>query len=224
MTQPPSPGQSPDVRNGVENSIENSTVSGQVLQTGSIYGGVHYYNVSAPAAQPVPPAYVVQPVPVRRRSRFGPFLGRWFVALLPLLICATVIAAVADAITAGAPIWVRLLVDVAILALGGTVIVFWSGVSGRPVADVLGLVLGKATPPTLITLSTSALAVLAACTSALWLFGFVTELFADPGDPRSRGANGALVFLAFLSVLTGRLVAHRRRTARNSRVGAAEPR
>lgn len=210
MTQP---GQSPDV----QNAVENSTVTGQVLQAGSVYGGVHYYNLSTPA----PAAHVVHPAQVRQRSRLWPVLGRWFVALLPLLVCATAIATAADAIAAGAHIAVRLLLDVAFLALGATMIVFWSGVSGRPVADLLQLVLGKATPPALATLSTNALTVLTGCAAALWLFGFVTELFADPADPRSRGANGALMFLAFLTVLTGRLVAHRRR---NSRVGAAPTR
>lgn len=218
MTQPPSPDQSPYVRN----SIRNSTVTGPVFQAGSVHGGLHYhnYNVTAPAPQPVTPAYVVQLGPVRQRSRVWPYVGKWFLALLPSLICSAAIAAVADAIVAGANIAVRLLIDVAILALGGAVIVFWSGVSGRRVADLLHLVLGKATPSALVALSTSTLAVLTGCASALWLFGFVSELVADPGDPRSRGANGALVFLAFFAVLTGRLIALRRRRS-NSPVDPA---
>jgi hypothetical protein len=218
VTQPPSPDQSPDVRN----SIKNSTVTGPILQAGSVHGGLHYYNVTAPAPQPVV-AYVVQPGPVRRRSRVWPYIGKWFLALLPSLICSAAIAAVADAIAAGTNIAVRLLIDVAILALGGAVIVFWSGVSGRRVADLLHLVLGKATPSALVALSTSTLAVLTGCASALWLFGFVSELFADPNDPRGRGANGALVFLVFFAVLTGRLIALRRRRF-NSPVDPAQTR
>ncbi|GAA3659845.1 hypothetical protein GCM10022267_52450 [Lentzea roselyniae] len=217
MTQPPSPDQSPDVRN----SIENSTATGPVFQAGSVQGGLHYYNVTTPAPQPT--AYVVHPGPVRQPSRVWPHIGRWFVALLPLLICSTAIAAAADAVAAGTNIAVRRLIDVAILVLGGTVIVFWSGVSGRRVVHLLHHVLGKATPSTLIALSTNALAVLTGCASALWLFGFTTELFADPGDPRSRGANGALVFLAFFAVLTGRLIALRKRGL-NSQVGSAQTR
>lgn len=213
MTQPPSPDQSPDVRN----SVENSTVTGPVFQAGSVHGGLHYYNVTAPAAQHVVPTYVVQPGPARPRSRVWPSIGKWFVALLPLLICSTTIAAAADAIAAGANIAMRLAVDVAILALGVAVIVFWSGVSGRRVGDLLHLVLGKATPSTLVALSTSALAVLTGCTSALWLFGFASELFVAPGDPRSRGANGALVFLAFFAVLTGRLLKLRCRNSKFAR-------
>jgi hypothetical protein len=128
------------------------------------------------------------------------------------VFCTAAIGGIADAVAAGAHIWVRLLVDIAILALGGSVIVFWSGVSGRPVAELLRLVLDKATPRALVALSTSALVVLTGFASAVWVFGFVSELFAGPGDPRSRGANGALVFFAFLALLAGRLVAQRRST------------
>lgn len=206
MTQPPDP--APNVRN----RVDNSTVNGQVLQAGTVYGGVHYYTVNAPVPPPVAPVrpVLVHAVPTRQRSRVWPFLGKWFVALLPLLICTAVVGGIADAVAVGAHIGLRLLVDIVILALGGSVIVFWSGVTGRCVTELLRLVLDKATPRALAALSTNALTVLTGFASAVWLFGLVSELFAAPGDPRSRGANGALMFFAFLALLTGRLIAQRR--------------
>ena len=139
------------------------------------------------------------------------FLGKWFVALLPLVFCTAAIGGAADAIAAGTSIAVRLLTAALVPAIGLAVIVFWSGVSERPVANLIAWVLAKATPRALAALSTSALTVLVGGASAMWLFGFFTELFASPTDPKNRGATGALLFFFVLASLATRLIVRRKR-------------
>lgn len=204
MTQPPAPGPWPRVENNID-----GTVTGQAVQAGAIYGGVHYHvNTPAPAPQPT---LLPMHVPPRQRSQVWSHLGRWFVALLPLVLATAAVGGVADAIAAGAPFWLRLLVALMILTLGVLVIVVWSAASGREFVELLNVVLDKATPRLLETLQTRTLGLVAGCSCAVWLFGVTREMLEISRDPRSVGANGALLFFAFVAVLTGRLVVRRHR-------------
>ncbi|USX52393.1 hypothetical protein [Lentzea sp. HUAS12] len=88
MTQPP-----PDPVPHVQNGIKGSTVNGHAFQAGAVYGDVHFHNVPAPqTAVPVPQQYhVVSPAPARRRSPVLGQVGRWAVALLPLMFGAAAV-------------------------------------------------------------------------------------------------------------------------------------
>ncbi len=205
----PSPSDPPP---GVQNGIDNSTVSGQAVQAGAIYGGVHYYNVNASAPQPVAPAYQPvrpAPIPVRRRAGVGAIVGRCLLALLPAILGAAVIGGAIDQVAAGTNIAVRLLAVVALLALGMTAICVYAAKSGRGIRQVLGLLLDKATSRHLASLYTSTLVIVFCFAASMWLFGFTKEL-VEPDPVKSGGATGALVFLAFLATLVGRLIARRR--------------
>ncbi|MGW6936203.1 hypothetical protein ACWGE0_39520 [Lentzea sp. NPDC054927] len=198
MTQPPTPG--PHVHNSIE-----GTVLGPAVQAGSIHGGVHFH---APPQPVGPPVYVALPprLPPRPPAWFWPFVGKWVVALLPLLGSAAAIGAVADAIAQGANIWVRLLLDVMLLALGVLVVVLWSALGGRGTAELLELVLDKVTPRELAVKGTPQLVAVLVSACALSVSALVTESLAGKASP---GANGALLFFLFLVVVTARLIARR---------------
>ncbi|HEX7305850.1 hypothetical protein [Lentzea sp.] len=218
MTQPPPPGVRPHVQNG----IDNSTVSGHVVQAGAIYGGVHYYNVNAPAPQPAAPAHwpvQVPHAPVPPRAGAGAIVTKWVLGLLPVFLCSVVIGGVADQIASRSNIGVRLSIAVVVLALGMAVTTVCAAVTNRGVADLLASLVDKVTPRQLAALSAQALIILFCCISTLWVAGLTTEVVErDPA--RHAGATGALVFLSLFAVLVGRLIA-RRRGPRTNRARAS---
>ncbi|ANZ39199.1 hypothetical protein BBK82_27125 [Lentzea guizhouensis] len=178
---------------------------GQSVQAGTIYGGVHYH-VSPPPPQP----YVTPYVPVHRRSQVWPVVGRWFIALLPLILCTATVGGAVDGAAAGAHIAVRVLLDLIVLAFGVPLLIVWSAVSGRGFGPLLQLVLEKVTPAPLAESSARVLWAVTAGAGFVGLFGFVRE--ALEADQQSPGANGALLFFAMLTALAGRrlVVRHRR--------------
>ncbi|WNV84003.1 hypothetical protein [Umezawaea sp. Da 62-37] len=190
---------------GTTNRVDG-VVNGPSVQAGTIHGGVHFH--TAPPQHfhttPPPPRPLYVPTHPIRASGKGPFLRKWGVALLPPLLVGVGVGGTVDATMARTPLGVRVLVDLAIFAAVALAVAAVARVSAD--TTVAG-VLDRCTSKAFTALSTTALWCWLGFAVAMFGTGFGRELSRPPDDPKSAGANGALVALAVLGLLVGRLLA-----------------
>ncbi|SHF83314.1 hypothetical protein [Streptoalloteichus hindustanus] len=188
-----------------QNTISGS-VSGPTVQAGAIHGDLHFHlGQTAPPATPLPVSAQAtgKPSPPLRVSKVA---GGWVLALLPLLIFSAALGAVVDAATRQGPLVVKLALDLVIVALGVLALRLWSLVARRPFGALTAVVLDRCTPRRLAALSRTTLTVILSLEAVLALTLVVQEVSRGSGDPRSAGANGALVFLLATGFLIARVL------------------
>ena len=190
-------------------------VTGPTVQAGTINGDVHFHAaplppVYAPRPPYVPgPTHVPIPRPAPRQSLASAFLRKWFPVLLVPMVMGLAVGGIVDsAVGLGREaLPIRLLGVAAVL---GTAFLVLFVVSKFASVTVDGVV-ERCTPKVLASVSTAGLWWWLAVLTALTCTGIGNSMPVPAGDPRAKGASGALSAFFVLIIMVVALLVRRRR-------------
>ncbi|GAA2780489.1 hypothetical protein [Crossiella cryophila] len=187
----------------------NGPVTGNSVQAGAIHGGVHFHLNHAAPPEPELEVTFVPPPPLPPKVRQGPrkrvlaakFLGRWFLALLPVLLISSIVGGVGNQVTGFGPLPLRLLADLGLLLFVVLALWVWSMAATRRFRDLVTLVLDKITSHRIMSLTKVQLTVFTWTAAAMCVGGLIRESL--PPDPTRPPVDGhmAVVFCGLLSLL-----------------------
>ncbi|MBP2473378.1 magnesium-transporting ATPase (P-type) [Crossiella equi] len=203
---------------GTDNSISGD-VHGNTVQAGEIHGGVHFHVTHHAAEPPLPgtvpgfaplPAALPRPTPVAvrtgptRKARAARFVGRWFLALLPVLLVAFAVSGLGNLIAGPRPLPLRMaagLVVVPVLVLGLWV---WGRATGTGFREAVTRALDLLTPRRLTGLPARNLWWVTVVCAILAVAVVVVEAGPpEPGQP-VRDAHPAVLFVLVFGALAWR--------------------
>ncbi|GHH56030.1 hypothetical protein GCM10017774_73410 [Lentzea cavernae] len=197
-------------------------MSGQVVQAGSISGGVHHHttnvgsqhftvNVGAPGHA----ANARSPKAAARQTWAGVVLhAKLAAALAPPFLLSLVVVSTVSFLTRGAHLGVQLFLVVTVLALVLALIAPWPVLRERGITGLLGAALDRTIPRFVKALPLHALVqfgVYVVAWTALWVFAIVREPSANSERPEAATSIFVFTFLVLFGAQTGRAIALRRR-------------
>lgn len=218
MSRRPSADDQPDVRNGVK----GSTVNGRIIQAGTIHGGVHHHTTNVGSQHITvhmgPPARTANgrdPITAARQTWANVvLLAKFAGAVVPPLLCSTVVVGAVRAVTREAHFGVQLFLVVVVLTLVVAAIAPWRVLRERGFTGLLGAALDRTIPRFTRTLPMHALVqycLSIAAMAALWVYVLVREPSAGAERPESATSILVFTFLTIFGVQTGRVLVLRRR-------------
>jgi hypothetical protein len=194
---------------------QTGPVNAPTVQAGTINGDVHFHAAPPPPVHAPRPLYVPGPTHVpmppltRRPSPAGVFLRKWLPALLVPMVMGLVVGAIVDsAVGLGREVLPIRLLGIAIV-LGTTFLVLF--VVSKFASITVDGVVERCTPKVLAAVSTAGLWWWLAVLIALGCTGISQSMPIPAGDPRGKGASGALSAFIVLAIMVVALLVRRRR-------------
>ncbi|MFD4643001.1 hypothetical protein ACFWN2_37225 [Lentzea sp. NPDC058436] len=211
---------SSDDQPNVRNRVENSTVNGQVVQAGSISGGVHHHttnvgsqhitvNMGAPGHPARGPGTAA-----RQTWANVVLLAKFAAAMAPPFLFSLVVVGAVRAVTPEAHFGVQLFLVVVVLALVMAAIAPWRVLRERGLAGLLVATLDRTIPRFMAAQPMSALVqycLYLAAWAALWVYVLVRGPSANSDPPEGATSIFVFTFITLFGAQTARVIARRRR-------------